>query len=420
MLAKFMKIVIIGGGAAGMMTTATICEANPKAEIILIEKNKDLGAKVIISGGGRCNVTTGLENSKDILQNYPRGNKFLISAMHMFGPKNTRAWFEEHGVCLKIEKDLRVFPVSDRGDDIVGVFKKIFASSSIQVMFSRAVENIEKIDNQFKIYLRDGEEILADIVVLSLGGQAYRHTGSTGDGYAWAEKLGHTVSKLAPSLHSFVVSEKWPGILAGMSFAKVGISANCLKPNSKIGPFLFTHRGISGPAVFAVSSLSALAQFSPSSPLLIYIDFLPDIKLNDLKNKIENFNKLNLKKNFKTSLHQFIPHKLVDIFGSEFKIPIDKKNAEISKREIETTAQLLKKITLNAIGRGAGDEFVTAGGIELNEVDPKTMASKKCPGLYFAGEILNIDGFTGGFNLQAAWATGRSAGQAILDRINSI
>ncbi|OGH88143.1 MAG: hypothetical protein A3J93_00160 [Candidatus Magasanikbacteria bacterium RIFOXYC2_FULL_42_28] len=409
-----MKTIIIGGGAAGMMAAATICEGNPEAEVILIEKNSDLGRKVIISGGGRCNVTTGTENPKEVLLNYPRGNKFLISAMFAFGPRAVRAWFEDHNVPLKCEDDGRVFPVSDHGEDVVGAFKKIFARSRIQVVLGRSVVKMEKENNTFKIFFKDGSEILADTVVLALGGQAYRHTGSTGDGYTLAEALGHTITKLAPSLHSFVLKEAWMGTLAGMSFVKATISADCSKPNSRTGPFLFTHKGISGPAVFAVSSLSALTLFSPKNPLPIFIDFLPEIKIEDLKNTIQNSCRAELKKNFKNTLHQFVPLKLVESLALEFNLPINKKNAEISKAEISLSAEILKNTMVHAVGYGAGEEFVTAGGVELTEIDPKTMESKKCEGLFFAGEILNVDGFTGGFNLQAAWATGRLAGVAIL------
>jgi len=408
-----MKVAIIGGGAAGMIAAATINELNPGIKVVLVEKNKALGKKVLISGGGRCNVTTGYENIKNVLENYPRGNKFLISALHAFGPKSVFEWFESHGVPLKCEEDMRVFPVSDNGGDVVSVFEKIFKNNDTQILFDSAVEKIEKNGERFLVSIKNSESVMVDKVVLSLGGQAYRFTGSNGDGYSLAENLGHKITSLAPSLHSFVLLEKWAGELSGMSFEKALVSADSEKPNSKKGPFLFTHSGISGPAVFAVSSLSALVPFSKDNPLKIFIDFLPDIKQDILEKQIYDFCQINKKKIFKNTIHHFVPDRLAEVLCNQFGLPKDKHNAEISKKEIADAVRVLKKTTLHAVGRGNGEEFVTAGGVDLSQVDPKTMESKICSGLYFAGEILDIDGFTGGFNLQAAWATGRAAGKAI-------
>ncbi len=408
-----MKIAIIGGGAAGMMTAATINESNPDIEVVVIEKNNALGKKVIISGGGRCNVTTGIEDIKKVLENYPRGNKFLISAMHRFSPTAVQAWFETHDVPLKCEKDLRVFPVSNNGMDVVEVFNKIFAKYKTEVLYLHTVSGISKIGEKFTIEFDNHPPITADQVVLAVGGQAYRHTGSTGDGYTLAESLGHTITSLAPSLHSFVTQQKWPRSLSGLSFIKATITADCAKPNSRTGPFLFTHSGISGPAVFAVSSMAATVPFGDKNPLNIFIDFFPDQNTEQLTKEFQIHCKENPKKIFKNTLHHFLPLSLCEAICQAYNLPGDKKSGEVSMKEISLTVSLLKKIPLKAIGRGNGEEFVTAGGIELTEVNPQTMESKKCPGLYLCGEILNIDGFTGGFNLQAAWATGRTAGENI-------
>jgi len=407
-----MRISIIGAGAAGMMAAATINETSPKTKVFLIEKNDSPGKKVIISGGGRCNVTTGFEDPKIVLANYPRGNKFLISAMHRFPPMSVRNWFEAHGVPLKCEKDMRVFPVSNDGHDIVNAFTKIFEKSNTELLYKHAVNKIEKNEKGFLISFTDQPAIQADKVILALGGQAYRQTGSNGDGYTLAESPGHTVSQLVPSLHSFVTAEKWPCTLAGMSFSKATISADCAKPNTRTGPFLFTHSGISGPAVFALSALVAFNAVGTKRPLKIFIDFLPDITVDEITKTLQDVAKENPKKIFKNTLHHFLPLALCEALCEYSKVFSHKKNAEVSKSEFLFAASLLKKVPLVAIGRGSGDEFVTAGGVELSEIDPKTMESKVCPGLYFAGEIMNIDGFTGGFNLQASWATGRAAGES--------
>ncbi|MSU75569.1 MAG: aminoacetone oxidase family FAD-binding enzyme [Candidatus Magasanikbacteria bacterium] len=444
-----MRVAIIGGGAAGMMAAATINEMNPRAEVFLLEKNDGLGKKVLISGGGRCNVTTGLEDMKELLKKYPRGNKFLISALYHFPSQAVRNWFEEHGVPLKCEDDLRVFPVSDNGKDIVGAFEKVFANGQTKVLYKHNVTSIAchseqreessspnterarsfvalrmttgpglaRDDNEkasrFVVISKDQPPLAVDVVVLALGGQAYRRTGSTGDGYTLAESLGHHITTLAPSLHSFIVKEKWAKTLAGVSFVRATISADCPKPNSFTGAFLFTHSGISGPAVFALSSLTAFHDFGPAKPLKLFIDFLPDTKSDALLTDLKHHIHYNLKKSFKNILHYFIPASLAEIICGEVGIPLEKKGAEISTHELRMAAELVKHLPLNAVGRGAGDEFVTAGGVELAEVDPRTMESKLCPGLYFAGEILNIDGFTGGFNLQASWATGRVVGEDV-------
>jgi predicted Rossmann fold flavoprotein len=410
-----MRIAIIGGGAAGEYPHATINEEYPQAEVFLIEKNESLGKKVIISGGGRCNVTTGINDIKTVLKKYPRGEKFLISPMHQFAPEAVYAWFESHGVPLKCEEDLRVFPQSDNGEDVVKAFEKIFTTYHTRVLLQHNVQGIKKNDAQtgFMVEFKVGEPLMVDKVVLALGGQAYRHTGSTGDGYSFAEGLGHHITPLAASLNSFITQEKWVRQLAGVSFEKCTISSSRKKQYTFTGPFLFTHLGISGPAVFALSSLVAFEDYGPKNPLPLFIDFIPDVVVEEFTKQFLSLVQTHHKKTFKNILHTYVPESVAEIICTQLQIPIEKKNAEVTKEEILTGVKWLKKMPLNAIGRGAGDEFVTAGGVELSEVDPKTMQSKICPGLYFAGEILNVDGFTGGFNLQASWATGYSAGKSV-------
>ncbi len=408
-----MKVAIIGGGAAGMMAAATINELDPKIEVFLIERNESLGKKVIISGGGRCNVTTGIEDIKTVLQNYPRGEKFLMSAMHAFSPAEVRAWFENHDVQLKCEKDLRVFPVSDNGRDVVGVFEKIFSENKTKLLMGHAVAEIKKENDAFIINFSKQPEIRVDVLILAVGGQAFRRTGSTGDGYAMAESLGHSIAPLAASLHSFYILEKWSKQLAGMSFVNANITAKGTKTHSRTGAFLFTHTGISGPAVFALSSLTAHEPFGENHPLEFFIDFVPEISKDELTERLKKSIAENPKKSFKNTLHNFVPAKLAGLICDALEFPAELKNAETNKQYLQKSVEWLKKLPLNATGRGAGEEFVTAGGVKLTEVNPSTMESKICPGLYFAGEILDIDGFTGGFNLQASWATGHMAGAKI-------
>jgi hypothetical protein len=411
-----MKIAIIGGGAAGMMCAVTICEQMPKARIFLIEKNEELGKKVILSGGGRCNVTTGITDLKTVLQCYPRGEKFLISSMHRFSPTDVYQWFLDHGVPLKCEEDLRVFPQSDDGKDIVKTFEQIFANGKVKILTKHSVTKIEKTASPtpgFIVNFKEQSSLIVDKVVMALGGQAYRHTGSTGDGYTIAESFGHTITPLAPSLNSFITKEKWPRQLSGLSFTRATIHAGRTKMHQRTGPFLFTHHGISGPTVFALSSLVAFEEYSLKNPLPIFIDLVPDVTSETLFKELRKYTELNPKRNFKTTLHQYIPRSLAEMLGKEFNLTLEKTNAAVNNAELHSAIKILKRLPLQAVLRGAGDEFVTAGGVNLAEINPQTLESTLCPGLYFTGEILAIDGFTGGFNLQAAWATGRAAGESI-------
>ncbi len=405
-----MKIAIIGGGAAGMMAAATINETNTKIEVFLLEKNVSLGKKVIISGGGRCNVTTGIQDIKVVLTKYPRGAKFLNSAMYNFSPKAVQDWFTGHGVPLKCEADARVFPVSNNGQDIVAVFEKIFANSNTKVLFKHSVQKIEYKNQQFIIYCQNQKVLVVDKVILTLGGQAYRQTGSTGDGYLLAERLGHSTSELAASLSSLLTKEKWPVQVMGLSFAKANFKFKTNKKQEFSGPFVFTHWGLSGPAVFAMSALTAFEKISQEKPLTIFVDIMPDLAAEKVAVQIKKFMQANPKKTFKYALQPLTTLALANVILEQLNISLEKKNSELSKADLNKTVNFLKNIPLTIVGRRAGDEFVTAGGIKLTEVDSSTMQSKICPNLYFAGEILDIDGFTGGFNLQAAWATGRLAG----------
>ncbi|KKW33114.1 MAG: HI0933 family protein [Candidatus Uhrbacteria bacterium GW2011_GWA2_53_10] len=411
-----LRCAIVGGGAAGLMAAAAVLEAAPEAEIFLLERNGGLGKKVIISGGGRCNVTTGIQDVRTVLTKYPRGSKFLSSAMYAFPPEAVYAWFESHGVPLKIEPDLRCFPRSDDGKDIVHVFENLFATSNVRVLLKTDVVGIERgAQGGFTIRFRGNDKTLVvDKVVLTTGGQAYRHTGSTGDGYAFAISLGHSLTPLAPSLNAFFTREKWLAEISGLSFTRATITAKRGKGTSFTGPFLFTHRGVSGPAVFALSSLVAFEPYDVQRPLEIAIDLFPDRTIDALLNDVEKIVATHPSKTLQTVLAMFVAKSLAEICVRELSLHGGKRIAEVSKKELRQILGWLKAIPLHVIQRGAGDEFVTAGGVPLTEVNPKTMESKMCPGLFFAGEILDIDGFTGGFNLQASWATGRLAGENLV------
>lgn len=393
------------------MCAATLAESGIGAEIFLLEKNSELGKKVLISGGGRCNVTTGLTDVRQLLQRYPRGQKFLQKAMYHFPPLAVRDWFESHGVPLKVEQDLRVFPVSDDGSDVVGVFKRLFAQAKVRILLGHQVISISREQDAFTLSLKDKPSLEVDAVVLTTGGQAYRQTGSTGDGYALAEKLGHAITPLAPSLSAFIVAEQWPKSLAGVSVKKATIICG---DKEFTGPFLFTHKGITGPAVFALSALIAFETCTPQKTLKMEMNLFPDRRPDEFVKELHEQAQAHGKKSLINVITTLLPRSIAEVCLRENDINADQNAADLSKEQAQKMVYWLQHIPLTAISRVAGDEFVTAGGVDTKDVDPKTMESLLVPGLYFAGEILDIDGFTGGFNLQASWATGRLAGEALI------
>lgn len=391
-----------------MMAAASLVEQGRGNEVVLIERNAVLGRKVTISGGGRCNVTTGQSDIKAILKNYPRGDKFLRHAMYEFPPRAMVAWMEAHGVPLKKESDQRIFPKSDNGEDVVAAFKKFLIKGGVEIRTNTTVKKIEK---GFIITLDSGETLKANSVILTTGGQAYRRTGSQGDGYDFAESLGHSITELAPSLSAFMVKEKWVKKLPGLSFADVRLRLTEEERHEFSGPILFTHKGVTGPAVFALSSLAAYEALTPKLPARLAIDFFPNESYEALTSKLTKAMKASPQKRFSNSVGQLLYKSMGQPLCELAEIAEERTNAEIGKKGLARIVESLKNTTLTVTGRLPGEEFVTAGGVTLSEVNPKTMESKLIPGLFFAGELLNIDGFTGGYNLQVAWCTGRLAGE---------
>lgn len=416
-------IAIIGGGAAGLMAAAHLAELHTNSEILLFDKNSYLGAKVIISGGGRCNVTTGIHDIKKLLENYPRGAKFLMSAFYKFPPEKVMNWFESHGVPLKTEPDLRVFPQSDNGKDIVGALEKVLQQNYVRTHFSTNILHVEKASDKFLIHTNK-ETFSADYLIITTGGSAYRQTGSTGDGYSFASGLGHTITDLAPSLSSFITKESYPKQLAGVSFQKTEITLTT-KENKifkRTGPLVFTHRGLSGPAIFALSSLAAFEPCSSITPYNLTINFLPDISKEDLLLKLQSEANAHGKKELLNFLDMFLPKSLCEVLIEELKKrkkhPETPVNAGQIKAELKREiALLIQQFPLTVTGKSAGEEFVTAGGVDTKEINTNTMESTICENLFFGGEVMNIDGFTGGFNLQASWATGYLAGESIAKKL---
>ncbi|OGJ52167.1 hypothetical protein A2335_01030 [Candidatus Peregrinibacteria bacterium RIFOXYB2_FULL_32_7] len=405
-----MRIVIIGAGAAGLMTASVICEHNPKTEIFLIEKNDQVGKKILLTGGGRCNLTTGLTDIDEILKKYPRGSRFLSYAMHEFPPKKICEFFENHGLPLKIEKDLRVFPKSEKAQDVINVFQKILYSPNVKILLETKVLQVIKKREKFEICLDDNEKIIADKIVLTCGGESLN---SNINGYDIAKSFGHSIKQLRPSLTSFIVKEKFIKNLAGIAFETVSLTIKAKRDFTFSGSILFTHQGLSGPAIFAISALVAYEEFCLKNPLILLIDLRPEISFEALLEFFKQKSISDDKKKFVNILSALLPKNLAMILGDNLKINLEKKFNEISKKELNQIVENIKNFKLTLIGRNLESQMVTAGGVNLREIDKQTMQSKICSDLYFAGEILDIDGFTGGFNLQAAWATGMTVGRSI-------
>lgn len=409
------RIGIIGGGAAGMMAAATLLEGNHPCEIHLFEKNKHLGAKVLISGGGRCNVTTGLRDKNILLKKYPRGSQFLKAALSKFSPEHCYNWFEDHGVDLKTEEDLRVFPQSNDGHDIVGVFEQLFTSEQVHTHLKTSIIEVQKSTQGFLLTDKEENQFEVDYLIITTGGNAYRQTGSTGDGYAFAKSLGHSITPLGPSLNSFELKEKWPKELSGISLEHALLT---YKKQKQIGPLLFTHFGISGPAVFALSADISFEEISSTSPLEITLIPNAEKTFEEYEQTFQASIKTSPKKQIKTELQLFLPKRLAESVLKIAKIHANKQLVDITKEERKKLSHLLSgDLTLTLIQRRPGDEFVTAGGVDTDEINPQTMESLITPNLFFAGEIMNVDGVTGGFNLQASWAAGRLAGKSILKQL---
>ena len=416
------SIAVIGGWAAGMMALAQISEQHPQwVRIVLFEKNSSLWTKVIISWWGRCNVTTGYYRRKDLEDKYIRGSNRIREAIGQFGPRKIYQWFEHHGVPLKTEKDMRVFPQSDNGKDIVWVFEQIIKNSSVECLLGTWIETIDHNGRQFVLTTKD-KDYNFDTVIIATGGQAYRQTWSTGDAYTWAQHLWHTITPLGPSLNSFLTSDKWMHALSGIAFEHAKITINNQEKKSAAWPLLLTHFGLSGPLTFIISAYSSFETIDHNHPLLVnlMIDSTADTSI--WNKRLLDASSQTPKKQLDTILSQYLPKRLADtILYEQFPWRASQAIGQLSKTTRLWIAEFLWWWwTISVIWRRPGDEFVTAGGISLQEVDNNTMMSTLVPWLFFAGEILDIDGVTGWYNLTSSRATGACAGKNATEWVRKI
>jgi predicted Rossmann fold flavoprotein len=408
------KVFVIGGGAAGML--AAIAAARNGHRVVLLEKNEKLGKKLYITGKGRCNLTNACDRDS-FFEQIVTNPKFMFKAYHSFSNYDTMDFFEQLGLPLKIERGNRVFPASDKSSDVIAVLKRELERLSVEMRYKTEVSKILTKEGSFYGLRIKGlsEELTGDAVIIATGGLSYPSTGSTGDGYRFAKELGHTVTKLSPSLVPLLTKEAWVKELMGLSLKNIEIKITDGQRNiyQEFGELLFTHFGVSGPVILSASSY-ILPYLNRQEPLLLTIDLKPALSEEQLDNRIlRDFEEFK-NKQFKNSLDQLLPNKLIDVIIRLSLIDPEKKVNSITKEERHHLVRVLKKLPLHITGLSDYNQAViTKGGVQVKEVNPSTMESKLVNKVYFAGEVLDLDALTGGYNLQIAWSTAFLAGSSV-------
>ncbi len=405
------KVIVIGGGAAGMM--AAITAARKGLWVTLIEKNEKLGKKLFITGKGRCNITNA-GDSEDLFNSIVTNKKFMYSSLNGFSNYDVLGFFDELGLPIKIERGNRVFPESDHSSDVIAALNKELRRQKVDVRLNTVVKDIIVKDNRacgvVTVFGNVEEKIDADYVIVATGGNSYQSTGSTGDGYRFARKLGHDVTSILPALVPFTVKEEWEADLQGLSLKNISITVYDGQKElySDFGEMLFTHFGVSGPVILSASSF--VAGKLKGRNLKLVIDLKPALSFEQLDERILRDFDEEKNKSFKNSLDKLLPKKLIPVVVMLSGIEGNKKVNEITRTERQKLVKLLKEFELTLTGlRGFNEAIITQGGVNVKEINPGTMESKIVKNLMFAGEVLDVDAVTGGFNLQIAWSTGYAA-----------
>lgn len=401
-----MKVGVIGGGAAGMI--AAYFSAINGNEVVLIEKNEKLGKKIYITGKGRCNLTN-LCEPDDFLQNVVTNPKFVYASIYGFTPQETVDFFNGLGLKTKVERGNRVFPESDKSSDVIKTLSSAILSSKVTVKLNETVKSITTFDGAVKSIITDKNEYFCDRVIVATGGLSYPSTGSTGDGYGFAEAVGHTVTELSPSLTGLNLAGGDFSPLQGLTLKNVGVSvfADGKLIYAKQGEALFTHYGISGPTILSASSVINGVK---ADKFKLKIDLKPALDMETLSARVLRDFNLNLNKEIKNSLDALLPKSLIPLIIKRAGIPEYKKPNSITVKERERLVFALKNLDFEILGtRGFNEAVITRGGVCVKEINPKNMESKLVKGLRFCGEVLDLDAFTGGFNLQIAFSTGKAA-----------
>ena len=405
------KIAIIGGGAAGML--ASILAARRGLEVHVYEKNEKLGKKLYITGKGRCNLTNACD-MEELFASVKSNPKFLFSAFYGFTNLDTMDFFEQEGLKIKTERGNRVFPESDRSADVLDTLRRSMKAAGVFVHLNTEVKSVRKEEEQFCLELADHRLVWSDYVFVATGGISYASTGSTGDGYRFAEDFGLKVTETYPSLVPFNIKEDFVKELQGLSLKNVSIQ---IKDGKKVlyeefGEMLFTHFGVSGPLILTASSVCA--KKIREKELKLVLDLKPALSGEQLDDRILREFEAAKNKQFKNVVSSFFPAKMVPVMLKLGKIQPEKKVNEITREERQYFLSCMKELELTITGlRGYNEAIITKGGVSVKEINPSTMESKKVPGLYFIGEVLDLDAVTGGFNLQIAWSTAAAAAMSV-------
>ncbi len=412
-----MKVVVIGGGPAGMMSAISAAKSGDK--VVLLEKNNILGKKILITGKGRCNITSSLDID-DFINNIPGNGRFLYSAFENFDNKDIIELLKKEGVSVKEERGNRYFPTSDRAEDVRMALERETKKAGVDVKLNSKVCGIEIEDSRVKSVVLENGKIDADKIILATGGKSYPLTGSNGEGYEIAKKLGHTIKDVRGSLVPLIADKSVCSRLQGLSLRNVGIILYDAEKDKKIysdfGEMLFTHFGVSGPTILSGSAhllrYKDVDKKISNGKIVLKIDLKPALSFEQLDARIlRDFTEVK-NKQFKNSLDKLLPKKMIDVVIDKSKINPEKHVNEITREERMNLIKLLKCFEIRIDGfRPVDEAIVTAGGISVKEINPKTMESKIVSGLYFAGEIIDVDAYTGGFNLQIAYSTGFTAGK---------
>lgn len=406
------NIIVIGGGPAGMIASG-FASKNKENNVVLLEKNNKLGRKLFITGKGRCNVTNACD-SEELIQNTPGNPYFLYSAFYTFDSYATMNFFNELGVELKVERGNRVFPISEKSSDIVKALSIFMYKNNVDVKLNHKVTDIIfEGKNIKKVIVNNSKEFFADEVIIATGGLSYPVTGSDGDGYRFSKNMGHKVTKLYPALVPLKIKEKYYKDIQGLSLKNIELRIYIDKKNiyKGFGEMMFTHFGITGPLVLKASR-SIVDKYNKN--ISAFIDLKPALNQKQLDDRVlKDFEKF-INKSFKNSLYELLPQKIIPVIINISKINPDKKVNCITKEERKNLCHIIKNLPLTIVGNnGYNEAVITAGGICVDEIDSSTMRSKIINNLLFAGEVIDVDSYTGGFNLQIAFSTGYLAGNSV-------
>jgi len=403
-------VAVIGGGPAGIMAAINATQAG--AKVAIIEKNRSLGRKLLITGNGRCNITQNQPDANEFVKKIGKKGKFLFSSLSIFGTAETIDFFESLDLPLKTEKDGKVFPVSDRSGDVLGVLKNYLEEKGVKIFYDCDIQKFDLNDERIVNLKLKNKNIQARNFILATGGKSYPATGSTGDGYRFAKKMGHTIVESTAALVPVKIKENWVKSLQGLSLKNVAIKIiqKNKKEDSLHGEMLFTHFGLSGPMILDASK--RIGELLKNGEVMIDLDLYPALDYENLDEKLKRDFANFCKKNFENYLPEIVSRKMADVLVKLSGIDGRKKINYVTKEERKSLVRLMKGIRMSVAGlMGFDQAIITSGGVDLREVESKTMRSKIIGNLFFAGEILDLDGSTGGYNLQICWSTGHAAGK---------